>query len=102
MKKTVSLLVCAMSLALASSAHAAEVPVVTNVGGPEGPLFVDGMLYFAGWTSNALSRWDGIAAGMGTTNVAFGEGERELYVTVVKDPNDAKAIGQIVRIPNIR
>jgi hypothetical protein len=26
-----------------------------------------------------------IAAGDGTTNVAFGEGEKELYVTVVKD-----------------
>ena len=43
-----------------------------------------------------------IAAGMGTTNLAFGEGERELYVTVVKDPNDAKAMGQVVRIPNVR
>ena len=29
-----------------------------------------------------------IAAGDGTTNVAFGEGEKELYVTVVKDPKD--------------
>jgi len=43
-----------------------------------------------------------IAAGMGTTNVAFGEGEKELYVTVVKNPADAKAIGQVVRIPNVR
>ena len=41
-----------------------------------------------------------IAAGDGTTNVAFGPGERELYVTVVKDPNDPKAKGSIVRIPN--
>ena len=41
-----------------------------------------------------------IAAGDGTTNVAFGPGERELYVTVVKDPNDPKATGSIVRIPN--
>jgi gluconolactonase len=41
-----------------------------------------------------------IAAGDGTTNVAFGPGERELYVTVVKDPNDPKARGSIVRIPN--
>ena len=29
-----------------------------------------------------------IAAGDGTTNVAFSEGEKELYVTVVKDPKD--------------
>ena len=41
-----------------------------------------------------------IAAGDGTTNVAFGPGEHELYVTVVKDPNDPKAKGSIVRIPN--
>jgi len=41
-----------------------------------------------------------IAAGDGTTNVAFGPGEHELYVTVVKDPNDPEARGSIVRIPN--
>jgi gluconolactonase len=42
-----------------------------------------------------------IAAGDGTTNVAFGEGEKELYVTVVKDPNDEQARGSIVKIPNV-
>jgi gluconolactonase len=42
-----------------------------------------------------------IAAGDGTTNVAFGEGEKELYVTVVKDPNDSQAKGSIVKIPNV-
>jgi gluconolactonase len=42
-----------------------------------------------------------IAAGDGTTNVAFGPGEKDLYVTVVKDPNDPKASGSIVRIPNV-
>jgi len=42
-----------------------------------------------------------IAAGYGTTNVAFGEGGRELYVTVVEDPDDAKAKGSIVKIPNV-
>jgi gluconolactonase len=43
-----------------------------------------------------------IAAGDGTTNVAFGEGEKELYVTVVKDPKDPQAKGSIVKIPNVR
>lgn len=43
-----------------------------------------------------------IAAGEGTTNVAFGPGERELYVTVVKDPNDPKARGSIVKIANVK
>ena len=42
-----------------------------------------------------------IAAGDGTTNVAFGPDEKELYVTVVKDPNDPQARGSIVRIPNL-
>ena len=41
-----------------------------------------------------------IAAGDGTTNVAFGEGEKDLYVTVVKDPSDPKAMGSIVKIKN--
>jgi gluconolactonase len=43
-----------------------------------------------------------IAAGDGTTNVAFGEGEKELYVTVVKDPKDSQAKGSIVKIPNVK
>lgn len=42
-----------------------------------------------------------IAAGYGTTNVAFGAGGKSLYVTVVKDPNDPKARGSIVKIPNV-
>jgi gluconolactonase len=42
-----------------------------------------------------------IAAGDGTTNVAFGPGGKELYVTVVKDPNDPQARGSIVRIPSV-
>ena len=42
-----------------------------------------------------------IAAGDGTTNVAFGEGEKELYVTVVKDPKDSQAKGSIVKIANV-
>jgi sugar lactone lactonase YvrE len=43
-----------------------------------------------------------IAAVKAPTNVAFGEGEKELYVTVVKDPNDTKARGSIVKIPNFQ
>jgi gluconolactonase len=42
-----------------------------------------------------------ITAGDGTTNVAFGEGEKELYVTVVKDPNDPQAKGSVVKIANV-
>jgi len=43
-----------------------------------------------------------IAAGDGTTNVAFSEGEKELYVTVVKDPKDSQAKGSIVKIANLK
>jgi gluconolactonase len=43
----------------AVAARAGEVTVVNNVGGPEGPLVVDGNLYYVGWVSNTLSKWDG-------------------------------------------
>jgi gluconolactonase len=43
-----------------------------------------------------------IAAGDGTTNVAFGKDENELYVTVAKDPKDQQAKGSIVKIPNVK
>jgi len=43
-----------------------------------------------------------IPAGDGTTNVAFSEGEKELYVTVVKDPKDPQAKGSIVKIANVK
>jgi sugar lactone lactonase YvrE len=44
-----------------------------------------------------------IAAGNGTTNVAFGPGEKELYVSVVKNGDDlaGQASGSIVRISNV-
>jgi gluconolactonase len=68
-----------------------------------------GNIYVAQWfggkvlklspAGKLLHQFD-IAAGGGTTNVAFGEGEKELYVTVVKDPKDPQAKGSIVRIPN--
>src|ERR1051326_652804 len=43
-----------------------------------------------------------IAAGNGTTNVAFGKNEEELYVTGVKDPTDQQARGSIVKIKNVK
>src|SRR6266568_1400481 len=213
----------------ATAACADEISIVSNILGPEGPLYVDGNLYYVGWISNTLSKWDGktttvlnhtpgcghnglaltkqrtfllacteqrgaileldltgkqlrrwdadkngkpfdggindivvtanggayatvfgpykdlptsvagkilylapgsekwvevaddlnyangigispdgkllhvfeIAAGDGTTNVAFGKDEAELYVTVVKDPKDQQAKGSIVKIKNV-
>jgi gluconolactonase len=69
-----------------------------------------GNMYVAQWfggqilkispAGKLLRRFE-IAAGQGTTNVAFGPGEKDLYVTVVKDPDDPKAKGSIVKIPNL-
>ena len=68
-----------------------------------------GNIYVAQWSGGKVLKLspDGkllhtfeIAAGNGTTNVAFGDGEKYLYVTVVKDPNDQQAKGSIVKIPN--
>jgi sugar lactone lactonase YvrE len=42
-----------------------------------------------------------IAAGDGTTNVAFSADGKELYVTVVKNPDDPKARGSVVKIANV-
>src|SRR5438874_612000 len=44
------------------AAPAGEITVVDNVLGPEGPLVVDGKLYYVGWVSGTLSRWDGRSA----------------------------------------
>jgi sugar lactone lactonase YvrE len=41
-----------------------------------------------------------ISAGSGTTNVAFGDGEKDLYVTVVVDISDPQAKGSVVKITN--
>jgi gluconolactonase len=69
-----------------------------------------GNLYVAQWFGGKILKIapDGtllhvfpIAAGDGTTNVAFGPGGKDLYVTVVKDPKDPQAAGSIVRIPNV-
>jgi gluconolactonase len=69
-----------------------------------------GNMYVAQWSGGKVLKIspDGkimhvfpIAAGDGTTNVAFSEGEKYLYVTVVKDPNDPQAKGSIVKIANV-
>src|SRR5437773_4715419 len=43
----------------ATAACADEISIVNNILGPEGPLYVDGNLYYVGWISNTLSKWDG-------------------------------------------
>ena len=43
----------------ATAAGADETLIVKDLLGPEGPLYVDGNLYYVGWVSNTLSKWDG-------------------------------------------
>ena len=54
---TICLIVGAILNVTAASAD--EVQVVSNVLGPEGPLYIAGNLYYVGWVSNTLSKWDG-------------------------------------------
>ncbi len=70
-----------------------------------------GNIYVAQWSGGKVLKISpagkllhvfNIAAGNGTTNVAFGEGGKDLYITVAKDPNDPKAEGCIVKIPNVQ
>src|SRR5438309_9980022 len=51
---------CAVGAMIAATATwADETLIVSNILGPEGPLYVDGNLYYVGWVSNTLSKWDG-------------------------------------------
>jgi sugar lactone lactonase YvrE len=62
LKATNTIGIAASTLLAAAAAFAGEVSVVKNVLGPEGPLYVDGRLYYVSWVSNTLSRWDGNAS----------------------------------------
>src|SRR5438445_10092681 len=48
-----------VAMLVATTVHASETVIVSNILGPEGPLYVDGNLYYVGWVSNTLSKWDG-------------------------------------------
>ena len=53
-------LICVViGVMLVAPAWAGETIVVKDVLGPEGPLYIDGNLYYVGWVSNTLSKWDG-------------------------------------------
>src|SRR6267378_6732100 len=47
------------AMLVATAVCADETVIVSNVLGPEGPLYIDGNLYYVGWVSNTLSKWDG-------------------------------------------
>src|SRR5260370_4485756 len=61
MKMSASKIICfAVGATVAATAACAdEISIVSNILGPEGPLYVDGNLYYVGWVSNTLSNWDG-------------------------------------------
>src|SRR5437867_3632770 len=54
----VSKIICfAVGAMLAATAACAdEISIVSNILGPEGPLYVEGNLYYVGWVSNTLPR----------------------------------------------
>src|SRR3982075_410161 len=64
MKMRISKIICfAVGAMLAATAASAdETVIVSNILGPEGPLFVDGNLYYVGWVSDTLSKFDGKTA----------------------------------------
>src|SRR6476660_3005835 len=47
------------AMLVATAACAGETVIVRDILGPEGPLYIDGNLYYVGWVSNTLSKWDG-------------------------------------------
>jgi gluconolactonase len=63
MRKVISVaLGLALSVAVASTAWSRETVIAEDVLGPEGPLVVDGKLYYVAWNPGSLSRWDGKAS----------------------------------------
>jgi sugar lactone lactonase YvrE len=69
-----------------------------------------GNIYVAQWSGGKmlkicpdvkLMRVSRIAAGRGTTNVAFGNDGKYPHVSVVKDPEDSQAKCSILTIENI-
>jgi len=70
-----------------------------------------GNVYVAQWSGwegfENISRWKAstrlqYCRGQRHHQRCLREGEKDLYVTVVKDPNDPKAAGCIVKIPNVQ
>ena len=52
-------LAVSLSVMLPPAASAHETVIADHVLGPEGPLFVDGKLYYVAWNPGSLSVWDG-------------------------------------------
>jgi gluconolactonase len=59
MRFAATLCLAASLVLTAANASANETTIVANVLGPEGPLYLNGNLYYVGWVSSTLSKWDG-------------------------------------------
>ena len=62
MRTTIIVWFAVSAMLAATAAGADETLIVKDLLGPEGPLYVDGNLYYVGWVSNTLSKWDGKTA----------------------------------------
>src|ERR1700737_364190 len=62
MKVSKTICIAVSGMLVATAAGAGEISIVSNILGPEGPLYVDGNLYYVGWVSHTLSKWDGKTA----------------------------------------
>src|SRR2546430_7335319 len=47
------------AMVAATAACADEISIVSNILGPEGPLYIDGNLYYVGWAANTRPKGDG-------------------------------------------
>ena len=56
MKVSKTICIAVSGMLVATAAGAGEISIVSNILGPEGPLYVDGNLYYVGWVSHTLSK----------------------------------------------
>src|SRR5690349_22528608 len=76
---------------LSAAVQAREIQIVRDVLGPEGPLYVDGNLYYVGWVSNTPSKRDGKASVLNHTAVCGHNGlaltkKKTFLVACTNDP----------------
>src|ERR1700741_3549332 len=51
-----------LALTIGVTVQGQEAVIIKDLRGPEGPLYIDGNLYYVGWVSNTLAKWDGKTA----------------------------------------
>ncbi|WP_395000734.1 SMP-30/gluconolactonase/LRE family protein [Sphingomonas sp.] len=83
-----------LSLIAASPALSRETTIIANVLGPEGPLVVDGVLYYVAWNPGSLSRWDGktskvINSAPGCSHNGLALTKRKTLLLACSDPHGA-------------